>query len=66
MATRKRNKNLNPLPEGVAVGDTIRYYLNGWRFGRLDKVQGNEAGIHTGDKTRLKWVGITDIKRVDE
>ena len=72
MATRKRNKNLIPLPEGIAVGDMVSFYNNGWRFGRLDEVKGNEVGIHIGNylhpegATRLKWVGITDIKRINE
>ena len=70
--TRKRNKNLIPLPEGVEINKTVKFYLNGWRFGRLDKVEGNEAGIHIGNYahpdavTRLKWVPIADIRKVDE
>lgn len=69
---RKRNKSLLPLPEGVTVGDTVSYYSRGWHYGKLDQVKGNEAGIHVPaaygakDKAgRLKWVGITDIKKID-
>ena len=70
--TRKRNKNLTPLPAGVAVGDTIAYYSRGWHYGRLEQVKGNKAGIHIpavyGAKeaeAQLKWVLVSDIKAVD-
>jgi len=68
---KARRKNLIPLPEGVEVGKNVRYYLNGWRYGRLDKIEGNNAGIHvnaaySGVEKRLKWISVADIKKVDE
>jgi hypothetical protein len=71
--TRKRGKKFLPLPEGVEVGKPVRYYSNGWRFGTLAEVSGNDAGIDIGKsyahpevKTRLKWVNISDIKKVED
>lgn len=75
MKPRKRESHLVPLPEGIQVGDTVRYYTRGWHIGKLEKVKGNEVGIHIPNtyanpnpkrEPRLKWVAITDIKRVDE
>lgn len=71
---RKRNKSLLPLPDGIAIGDTVGYYIKGWRYGKLEQVKGNDVGIHipaaygdtSGDKARLKWVSISSIKRIDE
>jgi hypothetical protein len=65
-----RRKTFSPLPEGINIGDVISYYANGWRTGRLDKVKGNEVGIYpTGTylhaAERLKWVLISDIKKVE-
>ena len=74
LKTRKRNKSLLPLPDGIAIGDTVGYHSRGWHYGKLEQVKGNDAGIHVpaaygdtgGDKARLKWVSISDIKRIDE
>jgi hypothetical protein len=69
---KQKNKVVIPLPKGVKVGDQIRYYSNGWRVGTLEKVQGNQAGIHTcgtylhPDTGRLKWIGIIDIRILNE
>jgi hypothetical protein len=57
------------------VGGPVLYYSRGWRYGKLEEIKGNDAGIHLpaaygeteGSKVaRLKWVSISDIKRVDE
>ena len=73
--TRKRNKTLFPLPEGVNINDLVAYYSRGWHYGKLEQIKGNEVGIHipaaygsvndTDAKARLKWVSISDIKRID-
>ena len=75
-ATRSRNKGLIPLPDGVNINDLVAYYSRGWHYGKLEQIKGNEAGIHipaaygaandTDSKARLKWVSISDIKRIDE
>ncbi len=72
MATKMKKSKVPkvflPLPDGVKIGDNIAYYLNGWRTGRLDKVDGSYAGIHVlggAVGAHLKWVSIADIKKVD-
>lgn len=69
--SRARNKKLTPLPEGVEVGKPVSYYANGWRFGTLAEIKGNEAGVkgvgtYLHAATRLKWVKITDLKAVTQ
>lgn len=63
-------KHILPLPEGVTVGELVRYYFNGWRVGRLVKVEGNDAGLHAigtyrhEAAARLKWVHVSDLKSI--
>lgn len=68
MPKKKVPQTFMPLPAGVKVGDQVTYYLNGWRTGRLDKVDGNNAGIHVfggAVNARLQWINIGDIKKGD-
>jgi len=71
MQNRKRNTNLTPIPAGVEIGKPVSYYSNGWRFGTLVEISGNDAGIKTAgtykheEPTRLKWILVSDLKAVD-
>lgn len=64
-------KIIIPLPAGVALGAMLRYYSNGWRTGRLEKVKGNDMGIRpVGTQlykdAHLKWINVSDVEALDK
>lgn len=68
---KKVKKTFIPLPDGVTVGELVRYYSNGWRTGHLEEVSGNDAGVRSvgtylHGPTRLKWVSVTDLEAVSK
>ena len=65
---RKVNNTVVPLPEGVELNGMVSYYLQGWRTGFLEEVNGNEAGIRpmsgyrSSERKRLVYVYVVELR----
>ena len=68
MAKPKPIQPVFALPEGVALGDFITYYDEGWRYGRLVEQKGHQLavldGYYDSPKERKTWVDLSDVKRI--
>ena len=57
-----------PLPDGVAMGDFVAYYYEGWHYGRLVEKKGHQLAVLDGNKPTPKerkvWVDLSDVKKV--
>jgi len=49
------------------LGRIVRYYLNGWRFGRLAKIEGQTATLQPPrDGARAVHVPLADVESMPE
>ena len=67
----RKKKEEKPLPEGLVLGATVRYYDNGWRTGLLDGWENGQAlitpasGYKGGVKRHIR-VAEANIEPIEE
>jgi len=65
---RKRSKGKAPKvePEGLVLGDNVRYYSNGWRIGRYDGMEKKSVLIMPVGKDRHIRVAEANVEPIED
>lgn len=51
----------------VSIGDAVRYYLNGWRYGHITEIRPRkkQARIKPAGPGRAIWIGLANVEAME-
>lgn len=53
-------------PKPLSIGDTVRYYSNGWRYGHITEIKPRKKVIRIkpAGPGRALWIGADNVEPV--